>query len=157
MANGISTERRGLFSSLRIEYGIIEQKWRFLLGARIALGVFGGTLFSALFSAYQALIPIDGEMRGFAYLGLGFIPVIAVASLWAISLVEHRLYSFYRACVRRGETVELELGITDDIYGRLRTLPRPFGGVTSCIDAYVVIALASAIWLSVLVHTLLTK
>lgn len=153
----VSEERRELFSSLRVEYSIIEQKWRFLLGARIALSVFGGTLFTALFSAYQALLPTNGDVKGIASLGLGFIPLIAVASLWAISLVEHRLYHFYKTCTRRGEAVELELGITDGIYKQMRVLPRPFGGVTSGIGAYVVIALATVIWLSLLVPTLFSQ
>lgn len=116
-------EQREQFQSLRVEYSVVSNHWRFSQGLRfVFLGV-AATAFSGLFSAYRLVLladvaPTSTVLDDFFALLVPFVGLLL--SLFADAMeraIEHML----TAAVLRGRMVEHGLGIKDGIFGDIGT------------------------------------
>lgn len=116
--------------SLRLEYQIVESKWRFFQGLRYGVFAFLTTTHGVLFTAYQAIYTAieknPQNPEGLGWPALVMLPIIALLILLGCALLERRLRYLYSRCSARGAAIESLLGIIGGIFSILE-VSRPGG------------------------------
>ncbi len=98
----------------RTEYKEVATNHRFYASLRFIVAAFTTTIQSALFTLYNQAkqqLPLQGHTT--------MIPFIGIIVMVAISIIEQRNISLFRAMMQRGKELEFYLGLTNGQFNRL--------------------------------------
>lgn len=91
----------------RTEYKEVAATYRLHVSLRFIVAAFAATLQSALLNTYKQSAEQKSSSQNYDLV----IPIIGIVTIFAIFIIEWRTISVFRALMRRGKELELNLGL----------------------------------------------